>query len=158
MAKFWALLSAAPFPPTIFFIFVYSFLVVVFFRSHTVFIPPKFLYTASCTSKLCTSVIFCQFWLILGHIYENLANIGSFTPGMSPYGHWVQELIEFCPFTTNSCPIFKKKPKSSQNKSVLGQFGAFFGHRHFARNLKLLSMSHAKHLTAYYQNTQETLH
>ena len=65
MAKFWALLSAAPFPPTIFFIFVYSFLVVVFFRSHTVFIPPKFLYTAGSTSKWGTSVIFCWFLLIL---------------------------------------------------------------------------------------------
>ena len=53
----------------------------------------------------------------------------------------------------------KKKLISSQNKSVLGHFGAFYGHRcHVARNLKLLSMSDVKNLTAHYQNTQETLH
>mgnify|MGYP001801491222 CR=1 FL=1 len=93
MGKFYALLRAALAPPTIFFIFVYSFPVVVFFRSHTVFIPQKFLYTASSTSKLGTSVIFCRFWLIL-RIFDE---IWPFFPVMCTRNCW----IWMCSCTTN---------------------------------------------------------
>ena len=51
LRKIRALFSATLVPPTIFFIFSYSFLLVVFSRSHEVFIPQKFLYTTGNRSK-----------------------------------------------------------------------------------------------------------
>ena len=117
MAKFYALLRAALAPPTIFFIFVYSFPVVVFFRSHTVFIPQKFLYTASSTSKLGTSVIFCRFWLILKIFDEIWPFFQSCVPETAEYECVLVQLIDIQRFEKDSFMPYKqnseKQPKLS---------------------------------------------
>ena len=124
MAKIYALLSAASSPPMIFFIFWYLLPLVVFSRSHMVFTPPKFLYSASFTSKWGTSVVFYWFW---GFSMKFRHFSPSFESENAEYGCFLQQLIITHPFQVHRSCTLIKIVKISQNGPFWGSFLNYFG-------------------------------